>query len=254
MRRWHLFEFGDQPWFPQTLRNAETAYLAAAYRFFPLPRSWAEKIATVLRPGEPAEILDLCSGSGGAMTLILEELEKRGYEVQATLTDLYPNSKTTSDSQISWLRTPVDARRVSRQLTGVRTMFSAFHHFRPAEATAILKDAFDSRRGICIFESGSGTLAGIAVTILIPLNVLALMPLARPFRWAHLVFTYLIPVVPLIIFWDGMVSMLRIYSPEQMRELTRDLRAPNYAWETGRIYARGILGGLPYIIGRPIVS
>jgi hypothetical protein len=27
MRRLHLFEFGDQQWFPQVLRDAETAYL-----------------------------------------------------------------------------------------------------------------------------------------------------------------------------------------------------------------------------------
>jgi hypothetical protein len=42
---------------------------------------------------------------------------------------------------------------------GVRTMFSAFHHFLPDAAKAILKDAFDRRRAICIFESGSGTLS-----------------------------------------------------------------------------------------------
>src|SRR6266567_796735 len=29
MRRLHLFEFGDQRWFPQILRDAETAYLAS---------------------------------------------------------------------------------------------------------------------------------------------------------------------------------------------------------------------------------
>jgi hypothetical protein len=71
MRRLHVFEFGDQPWFPQVLRDAETWYLAAAYRFLPLPRVWAEKIATVFRRGELNEILDLCSGSGGAMAPIL---------------------------------------------------------------------------------------------------------------------------------------------------------------------------------------
>jgi hypothetical protein len=49
MRRLHLFEFGDQPWFPQTLRDVETAYLATAYRFLPLPRRWAAKLSTVLR-------------------------------------------------------------------------------------------------------------------------------------------------------------------------------------------------------------
>jgi hypothetical protein len=88
--------------------------------------------------------------------------------------------------------------------------------------------------------------------VVIPLAVLTLMPLARPFRWAYLVFTYLIPLMPLIVFWDGIVSMLRIYSPEQMKDLTHDLQAPDYAWEISRIRLRGIAGGLPYLIGRPI--
>jgi hypothetical protein len=130
-------------------------------------------------------------------------------------------------------------------------MFSAFHHFRPEAARAILEDAFRHRRAICIFESGSGTLLGVATMLLVPLNVLAMMPFARPFRWPYLVFTYLIPFLPLIVFWDGIVSMLRIYSPEQMRELTRSLQAPDYVWETGRIRVRGIPGGLP-IFGRTI--
>ena len=49
-----------------------------------------------------------------------------------------------------------------------------------------------------------------------------------------------------------MVSLLRVYSPEQMKELTAEFEAPDYAWELGRIEGRSIPGGLPYAIGRPI--
>jgi hypothetical protein len=243
LRRLHLFEFGDQPWFPQVLRDAETAYLTVAYRLFPLPRLWAEKISTVLRRGEPCEILDLCSGSGGAIPSILKELEMLGFEARARLTDLYPNLTPPSHSNVLWETEPVDATNVSPALTGVRTMFSAFHHFRPDAARAILRSAFDRGRAICIFESGPGTLLGIATMFLVPINVLALMPFARPFRWGYLVFTYLIPVMPLIVFWDGIVSMLRIYSPEQMKAMTGDLERSDYCWEIGLIQVRGIPGG-----------
>jgi hypothetical protein len=161
MRRVHLFEFGDLRWFPKGLRDAETAYLAAAYRLFPLAERWAERISTVLDATESTEIIDLCSGSGGAMPQIIAELEARGYEVRARLTDLYPNPQSASDPHIIWIADPVDATRVPPELKGLRTMFSAFHHFRPDAAAAILKDAFDHRRAICIFESGPGTLLGI---------------------------------------------------------------------------------------------
>ncbi len=252
MRRLHLFEFGDLPWFPRVLHDAETGYLTAAYRFFPLAQLWAEKIAGVLRPGVRCEILDLCSGSGGAMPLTVASLEKRGYDVQATLTDLYPNPASAVHPRIRWRTEPVDARCVPPELTGTRTMFSSFHHLRPDAARGILRDAFDQRQPVCIFESGPGGWIGLAAMVGVPLAVLALMPFARPFRWSYLLFTYLIPLMPLVILWDGIVSMLRIYSPEQMREMTADLRAPGYAWEIGRIKVRGIAGGLPYLIGRPM--
>ena len=254
MRRLHLFEFGDQHWFPQILRDAETAYLTAAYRVWPaLARQWAEKISTVLHPNAPVEIVDLCAGSGGAMPQIIDDLRHRNWDVRAILTDLYPNPNSGLDSRITWLLDPVDALHVPPTLTGVRTMFSAFHHFRPDAAHAILKDAFAHRRAICVFESGSGTPLGMAAMLGVPLAVLALMPLARPLRWAHLLFTYLVPLLPFLMLWDGMVSMLRIYSPEQMRQLTADLQAPDYHWELGHIKVRGIPNRLPYLIGRPIV-
>ncbi len=225
--------------------------MAVAYRLLPVARLWAERIASAFQPGEAAEILDLCSGSGGAMPAILTELEKRGFQVRAKLTDLRPNPDSAADPRISWVAEPIDATRVSETLPGVRTMFSGFHHFRPDAAQAILRSAFDSRRAICIFESGPGGLAGIATTVLIPVNVLLLMPFARPFHWSYLIFTYLIPLLPLILFWDGLVSMLRIYSPEEMTEMTTDLRRADYQWETGRIRLRGMPAGLPYLIGRP---
>jgi hypothetical protein len=255
VRRLHLFEFGDQHWFPQALRDAETAYLATVYRIWrSLPHQWANKISTVLRNDEPVEIIDLCSGSGGAMALIIDELVEQDYDVRARLSDLYPNPRSGAHPRLTWLTEPVDATKVPPELEGVRTMFSAFHHFRPDEARGVLRDAFERRRAICIFESGSGTLGGIASMLGVPLVVLALMPFARPFLWTYLVFTYLIPLTPFIVLWDGFVSMLRIYSPKQMGELTSDLQAPDYSWEIGQIRIRGIPDSLPYLIGRPVRS
>ena len=253
--RLHLFEFGDQPWFPEVLRQGETAYLSAIYRLSgSLPKCWAEKIATVLRRDEYSEIVDLCSGSDGPMLLVVEELVQLGYDVRVTLTDLYPPShpKSESNPRMTWCAEPVDARHVPSNLAGVRTMFSAFHHFRPGPARAMLKDAFDRRQAICIFESGSGGVLNFGMALGHPIVLFALMPFIRPLRWSNLIFTYLIPLIPLSLFWDVIVSFMRIYTPQEISAMTQDLRAPDYAWEIGRIQVRGVPGGLPYLIGRPI--
>jgi hypothetical protein len=60
--------------------------------------------------------------------------------------------------------------------------------------------------------------------------------------------------VAFIMLWDGMVSMLRIYSSGQMRQLTADLQAPDYHWELGHITVLGIPDRLAYLIGQPVLK
>jgi hypothetical protein len=208
MRRAHLFEFDDQPWFPSSLRGAMTSYLAAAYRITPFPKLWAERVSKLLHKDGVNEIVDLGSGAGGPIALVLDELTTRGFKISATLTDLYPNTqfRPSTNARTRYWAEPVDATSVPLALTGIRTMFAVFHHFPPEAARRMLRDAFDGRRSICIFEGSSRTPAAIATTVLIPLLVLALTLRIHPVSWRQILFTYLVPILPLLIFWDGLVS------------------------------------------------
>ena len=103
-------------------------------------------------------------------------------------------------------------------------MFASFHHFRPQAAHGILRDAFEQQCPICIFEGTSRSGAAIASSLLIPLLVLRLTPLVRPLSWVQILFTYFVPILPLLIFWDGLVSQLRTYSVPELEEFTRHLQ------------------------------
>jgi hypothetical protein len=253
MRRLHLFEFEDQPWFPARLRAAMTSYLAATYRITPFPKLWAEQIAGVLEESKLDEIVDLGSGSAGPLPMVAVELEKLGHRVRVTLTDLYPNPVPLRlDGSIAYWPTPVDATCVPAALPGLRTMFAAFHHFEPKLARSILRDAFEQRRAICIFEGTSRTLAAIASTLLIPLLVLALTPMIRPLSLFQILLTYLPPILPLFIFWDGLVSQLRTYTVEELRELTAGLNSPHYRWTVGSLRVAGLPAAVPYLNGCPV--
>ena len=46
----------------------------------------------------------------------------------------------------------MSATAVPARLSGFRTMFTSFHHFKPEQAQAILADAVRNRCGIGIFE------------------------------------------------------------------------------------------------------
>jgi len=254
MRRFHLFEFEDQAWFPDRLRAAMTSYLSATYRITPFPKLWAEHLAPVLEECGLDEMVDLGSGSAGPIPLVVNELEKLGKTVSVTLTDLYPNPAAVPGgiSVLKYWPEPVDATRVPPSLSGVRTMFASFHHFEPRAAHEILRDAFEQRRPICIFEATSRTPAAIVTTLLIPLLVLLLTPTIRPVRVFQIFFTYLVPILPLLIFWDGLVSQLRTYTAEEFSELTADLKSPEYRWAYGLIRVPGLPAGVPYLIGSPV--
>lgn len=244
--RLHLFEFNDQPWLPTVWRNALTAYLYAAYRSTPFGGMFAKQVSALLQATNSNKIVDLCSGAGGPIALVEAALKTQGVAPQIIMTDLFPNQTVAG---VYWPH-PVDARAVPAELTGLRTMFASFHHFRPVDAQRILRDAFQQRCPIGVFEVTARTPVGILGAFLIPFGVLLITPRIRPLTAFQAVFTYLIPILPLMIFWDGLVSQLRTYSPSEMRTMTSSLTAPDYQWDYGTSKVPGTPLSVPYLTGR----
>jgi hypothetical protein len=83
--------------------------------------------------------------------------------------------------------------------------------------------------------------------------VLLLTPGIRPIRPGRLLFTYLIPVVPLLVGWDGIVSVLRTYSADEMRRTAAAADSQErFVWEVGELTSgRSVV---PYLLGLPRLS
>ena len=77
-----------------------------------------------------------------------------------------------------------------RALAGLRTIFNGFHHFRPEDATAVLRNAAEAGQPVAIFEVSHRTLRTIIPLLLTPIFVCIATPLMRPFRWDRLLWTY----------------------------------------------------------------
>ena len=253
MPRLHLFEFHEKSWCPAIFRDLTTEYLhfitTAMDAYAPLTPHLQE----ALRHSDPPQILDLCSGAGGSIRQVQAHLQAAtGQAVPVLLSDLFPNEKAfahASGGGVAFLPEPVDVRQVPTHLKGLRTLFNAFHHFRPAEARDILASAVTARQPIALIEANDhGWLPALPVLLLAPLMVILTAPLVKPFRWARLLWTWLIPVMPLLITWDGIVSILRVYSPAALRAMTAEF--PTYHWETGKIRHKGAT--LIYLTGWPL--
>jgi hypothetical protein len=248
MRRFQLFEFLDQAWLPIPFRAAATRYLEAAYESSPYPELWAKILARVLKDCALNRIVDVGSGSGGPVKRVMEQLAKLDCCPSVTLTDRFP---AVAASPFDYWPKPVDARCVPAELPGVRTLFLCLHHLAPASARSVLKDAYEKRQPICIFEATSRTPSAIAISFLIPLLVFLATPAIRPFSKFQILFTYLFPLIPMLAFWDGLVSQLRTYSITELRELSAGLTSPEFSWEYGFIQAPGVPYRTSYCIGRP---
>jgi hypothetical protein len=259
MKRFHLFEIHDQEWCPRAIRDAETDYLQFVIGKMKGYAAVVPVLATALQRTATRQVLDLCSGAGGPWFWLQPVLAERGLDVSVCLTDKYPNLEALGTSSalnlppgaISYHPEPVDVTGVPHELAGFRTLFSAFHHFRPAQARAMLGDAVRKRHGIAIFEGTYHSALAMFLMLLVPLMVLLVTPFIRPFRWSRLFWTYLVPVVPLVSLFDGLVSCLRTYSVQELRQLTEDLGANNYQWDFGELKGVGPVP-ITYLIGVPI--
>ncbi|MEO5509411.1 MAG: class I SAM-dependent methyltransferase [Longimicrobiales bacterium] len=253
MPRLHLFEIEDQPWCPRSLRDAATDYLRFAFSVSnpytaPLPR-----VIAALKRNGASSVIDMCAGGGGPWKQLLPLLRAELPDVRVTLTDLYPNEEAFRsvgrELGIGYELRSVDATSPPADLTGFRTLFTGFHHFRPAIAKRILDGAVASGEGIAVLEFTERRPLTFMVMLTVPLIVLFTIPFIRPFRWSRILWTYPIPVLPLLAMWDGLVSCARSYTPAEMRGMVTD--HDSYDWEIGTDPAPKGPGRVTYLIGTP---
>lgn len=256
MGRVHLAEIEDQAWCPRSLRDALTDYLRFALDLARPYAVIAPRLSAAVRATGATSIVDLCSGGGGPWRTLLPALREAGADVRVRLTDLYPNLaaferlRSESGKAIDFEPASVDATQVDPGLSGFRTLFTGFHHFAPDVAFRVLRNAVEARRGIGVFEFTQRRVPDfIGALILAPLMVLLTVPLVRPFRWSRILWTYPIPILPLFAAFDGAVSCLRTYSPQDLRQLTD--RLPEYDWQMGVEPVPGTPSGVTWLVGVP---
>ncbi len=255
MGRLHLFEFEDQKWFPAFLRNYGTDFL----QFLSNKTKFYKPIVPILKKGLKAsgtdKIVDLASGGGGGLIWLNSELLKTNPDLKIILTDFYPNlqafeyTKKQADN-FDFVLEAVDARKVPEKLSGFRTQFLSLHHFKPEDASQILQNAVDTKSCIGIFEAQERSFPSILAMMFSPISVLLTTPFIRPFKIGRLIFTYLLPIVPLFVLWDGVVSSLRTYSVKEMEALIASLKhSESFIWEIKRVKSGP--GVVLYLLGIP---
>ena len=259
MRRVQFIELHEQSWFPSSLRDEVTDALQFGLNLSKAYAPIAPLLQGALDSAGSCSVVDLCSGGGGPWLEFSRNLQGGVPELQIShiwLTDKYPNLRALENAgapseNITYYPSSVDAMKVPSELKGFRTMFTSFHHFSPEEARAILQNAIDAGEGIGIFEITRRAPSTIGLMFSWVVMLFVCTPWIRPFRWSRLLWTYLIPIIPLVFLFDGVVSCLRTYRPQELREIVDTVTAGEYQWEIGE-HSSG-KAPITYLIGYPRV-
>ncbi len=253
--RLQLFELEDLTWFPHTIRDLATDYLHSMETRFAFHKPVVPLLRAMIENSKTSSVVDLCSGAGGPVPAIYEALVVDEISVQFTLTDKYPNIaaferlSSQHPSGVRYIAASVDAADVPENLPGLRTMFNAFHHFAPKSAQLVLQNAVLAHQPVAIFDIPERSLLMMIPFLFTPVYVALATPFIRPFQWKRLLWTYVIPLIPLTCWWDGLVSACRAYTVTEMLAMTQGF--DGYDWRAGRVRVRGTIGGLTYLLGMP---
>ncbi|KAK2030443.1 hypothetical protein LX32DRAFT_638154 [Colletotrichum zoysiae] len=258
--RFHLFEIDDQPWFPSFLRAHVQEGLYAA---------WVQKLP-VIQVASPARVaaqilqrmlgprlssytfIDFCAGSGGPTPAIERHVNRhltaqKQPAVDFILTDLHPNTDAwaraaAESDHIGYEPNSVDAAAAPRELVDGYTskgkkvfrLFNlAFHHFDDPLAKAILKNTLETSDGFAIFELQGRDLYSFLMPAVLGIGCIFLAPIHawRLRSISALIFTYLIPIIPFVLVFDGFISALRTRTPDEVEALMKSCGARTDGWE-----------------------
>lgn len=238
-QRWPLFEFHEQPWFPDVWRKLVQRALGRSIGHLHVWGAAVDLLTTFLERSRPNSVLELASGSGELSTGVWHRLAaSQGHTPDLVLSDLYPDPeafaarRTQSPDRVRSVDRSVDALDPPHDPQRAWLMLQSLHHFSPSQVSHLLRNATQNSAGFLAIESTRrNPLHTLAVLLATPLFVWVTCTL-KPFHWRHLLWGLLIPVVPLTLVVDGILSNLRSYSTQDLETLASQLDDTMH-WEVG---------------------
>lgn len=247
-KRVPVFELQDFSWLPSQIRDGVTDYLAFCLDILNIYTPVSPLIMNTLINAKTNTIIDLASGSGGPIKKLATEIRTSGMELNVILTDLYPNKVEINDNTTQYYSRSVDARNIPSDLRGMRTLFTSFHHFNDTDAKGIIRDSCQNNAPIGIFEFTSRDLLTFCLCFPTAFLMPFFTPLIRPYKFSRLFFTYIIPLIPLVTFWDILASVLRTRSEAELKEIVKNEN--HYDWRIGTLKT-SLFFKVIYLIGTP---
>lgn len=265
MKRIELFEFEDQKWLPSFIRAAITRLIVVFHRAMgtlPVIDTLLQKMQT---HSPFSQVVEMGAGAGGATLAIAQERAAAGDTLRFLLSDLYPDPAVVAHinaqnlPNVRYHPQSLNAAQLAQAPQGLKMMVNSFHHTSPSVARQILASAQAERQPFLIYEIGVNNVPTVAWWLFLPLSLLitgamalVFTPQVRPLTARQLLFTYLIPVIPLVYAWDGQASLMRMYTFDDLKNELLPPPVEGYRWEIAPApKANGKTVGY-YVMGYPV--
>lgn len=241
--RIHSFEFCDQSWLSGVWREAYLDGLNFLFRLGGIYHRMYRPFSRWARASGGSQVLDLASGGAGPIeTLVSSAQEARASIPRITLSDLFPDLRSYRRLQEAFPETvdciPVPVNALSPTSIGggfpLTSICTGFHHFKPDQAQQLLENIVNRSNGIFIMEPTERSWLSPLLPVLTFIPLMLAPFFSRRFSLKAFAISTLIPIVPLLVVFDGIVSALRMYRPEEILAMVPEPARSSWKWEWGK--------------------
>src|SRR5206468_3958278 len=110
-------------------------------------------------------------------------------------------------------------------------------HFEEEQAKRLLQNATERQEGVGVFEVPQRNLLTVCSTVFMGIGSLIFAPFSAKTSAGFLFWTYVIPILPLVLWLDGLLSCLRAYTAAEMLEIA-EASSADYRWEAGTLTSK----------------
>jgi hypothetical protein len=231
----HLFEFMDFDWLPNTLRDTMREILECGNtKPFRPYYSWvADEALCFAQEGGLRTIVELGAGSAPITRHMAEDPRSDGLSLVVCdfLPDrtAYEGLEKRYPGKVRARLDPVDFSLPQHWDPKTLLVLSGtFHHIPPEARLSVLSSMVNSADHLLVFEPLRKTLVSTLFMFgsIVPALILPLWFCTRPGRLRRFIWCWLLPVAPLLFWWDGLVTCMRLWSDEEWKRAIRQLSPP----------------------------
>jgi hypothetical protein len=198
------------------------------YRIQQLPQGFREAILAYL---EHSDSENDPSGTADSISDFLEDLPQA-----EGIGTIFHNKDSFLNMEHSW--------------EDPAAVFVSAHHLGTKEIHRLLTKAAWERSAISIYTRRERPTTNLLRSIATPFRAAQFFIGHLPASFGVILFSTLIPVLPLAAAWDRFAGQLGAYSSTEFREIGEHIHVPGFRFRSGRIVEKG-RAEIHYLIGTP---